>query len=247
METCCESLIKYFMIICNCVFALIGALLIGFGAYAQIEAKDYLNFLGDNYVNTPIFIIILGKIIIIIDCLLFYDYVSSSGAVIFVISFFGCCGACNENKCMMYFYGFLLFCVLIAQIGSGIAAFALKGDLQDEIKKNMEEGLKYYDTPNNEPFTTTWDLVQKNVECCGVENYKDWETRYNSSTTVPDSCCISGQVEGCGVDYKKDQIFQDGCFTKFSDTFKDNLNIVGGKLLHIHQIQVSFPLSFLVI
>ena len=62
METCCESLVKYFMIIVNIIFALIGAVLIGFGAYAQIEAKDYLNFLGDNYVNTPIFIIILGMI-----------------------------------------------------------------------------------------------------------------------------------------------------------------------------------------
>ena len=62
METCCESLVKYFMIICNIIFALIGAVLIGFGAYAQIEAKDYLNFLGNNYVNTPIFIIILGKL-----------------------------------------------------------------------------------------------------------------------------------------------------------------------------------------
>ena len=61
METCCESLVKYFMIICNIIFALIGAVLIGFGAYAQLEAKDYLNFLGDNYVNTPIFIIILGN------------------------------------------------------------------------------------------------------------------------------------------------------------------------------------------
>ena len=61
METCCESLVKYFMIISNIIFALIGTVLIGFGAYAQIEAKEYLNFLGDNYVNTPIFIIILGR------------------------------------------------------------------------------------------------------------------------------------------------------------------------------------------
>ena len=63
MESCCASLVKYFMVICNCLFALIGCVLIGFGAYTQIESKDYLNFLGDNYVNTPIFIIILGKFI----------------------------------------------------------------------------------------------------------------------------------------------------------------------------------------
>jgi hypothetical protein len=37
-----------------------GLLLIGVGAYIQIEAKTYLDFLADNYLNTPIFIIIAG-------------------------------------------------------------------------------------------------------------------------------------------------------------------------------------------
>lgn len=63
MENCCESIVKYFMVLCNILFALAGIILIGFGAYAQIAAKDYLNFLGDNYVNTPIFVIILGMIL----------------------------------------------------------------------------------------------------------------------------------------------------------------------------------------
>merc|ERR1711963_519838 len=131
------------MVICNCLFALIGCVLIGFGAYTQIESKDYLNFLGDNYVNTPIFIIILG-------------------GVIFVISFFGCCGACNESKCMMYTYGFLLFIILIAQIGAGIAAFALKGDLENAIETNMKTGMENYN--NHEGVKDTWDLIQSNFK-----------------------------------------------------------------------------------
>jgi hypothetical protein len=31
------------------------------GAYIQINSKTYLDFLADNYLNTPIFIIIAGK------------------------------------------------------------------------------------------------------------------------------------------------------------------------------------------
>ena len=38
-----------------------GLLLIGVGAYIQINAKTYLDFLADNYLNTPIFIIIAGR------------------------------------------------------------------------------------------------------------------------------------------------------------------------------------------
>ena len=42
--------------------------------------------------------------------------VHCSGAIIFIISFFGCCGASKESKCMMYTYGFFLFLILIAQV-----------------------------------------------------------------------------------------------------------------------------------
>jgi len=220
MESCCASLVKYFMFICNILFALVGCILIGFGAYTQLESKDYLNFLGDNYVNTPIFIIILG-------------------GVIFVISFFGCCGAYNENKCMMYTYGFLLFIILIAQIGAGIAAFALKGDLETEIKENMEHGLPYY--RNSTEFATTWDLVQKNLHCCGVENYTDWDGIING-TAVPDSCCIGGQEEKCGGEYNPDKpeedIYTEGCFSVFSQEFKDNLNIVGAVAVGVAVVEL---------
>ncbi len=44
----------------NLFFVIAGLLLIGVGAYIQIEAKTYLDFLADNYLNTPIFIIIAG-------------------------------------------------------------------------------------------------------------------------------------------------------------------------------------------
>ena len=39
----------------------VGLGLIGLGAYIQISAKSYLDFLSDNYLNTPILIIILGQ------------------------------------------------------------------------------------------------------------------------------------------------------------------------------------------
>merc|ERR1712098_910156 len=160
---------------------------IGFGAYVQIEAKDYLDFLGTNYVNTPIFVIILG-------------------GVIFFISLFGCCGAYNENKCMMYTYGFCLFFILIAQIGAGIAAFALKGDLRDNIDGNLRNGLAHYKDENI--YRNAWDLVQNNFDCCGVENKTDWYGVLDgaSNFTIPDS----------------------GCLDSFSDLFVDNIGIVGG-------------------
>eukprot|EP00092_Neocalanus_flemingeri_P017997 GFUD01019476.1.p1 GENE.GFUD01019476.1~~GFUD01019476.1.p1 ORF type:complete len:242 (-),score=46.93 GFUD01019476.1:96-821(-) len=210
MESFCESIVKYFMVLCNSLFAFAGVVLIGVGAYAQIAAKDYLNFLGDNYVNTPIFIIILG-------------------VVVFAIAFFGCYGAGKENKCLIYTYTTLLVIILIAQIGAAIAAFVLKGDLKMEITKNMEKSIKNYNVEGFEGVTLTWDLVQKNLKCCGVENFEDWKNvTHFSDGGVPDSCCIAGQVEGCGkAPVDPANLFSDGCFTLFSDQFVSNLSIVG--------------------
>lgn len=217
MENCCESIVKYFMVLCNILFALAGMALIGFGAYAQIAAKNYLNFLGDNYVNTPIFIIILG-------------------GVIFAIALFGCCGAWQEKKWLIYTYCALLFIILIAQVAAGIAAFVLKGDLKTEITKNMENGLDNYGEEGYGGVTTTWDLVQKELKCCGVVNYKDWKNvTMFADGGVPDSCCKGGQVEDCGKgpNVAPETIYNNGCFSLFSDEFNSNLSIVGAVALGI--------------
>jgi len=215
MENCCESIVKYFMVLCNILFALAGIILIGFGAYAQIAAKDYLNFLGDNYVNTPIFIIILG-------------------GVIFAIALFGCCGAWKENRCLIYTYGTILFFILIAQIAAGIAAFALRGPLESEITKNMEKGQLNYGVQGYEGVTTTWDLVQINLHCCGVNSFADWVNVTHMEGAVPDSCCKGGQKEGCGkAGFQEDDIYTEGCYKLFSDEFNGNLLIVGAVALGI--------------
>jgi hypothetical protein len=38
-----------------------GVILMGVGAYVQVGARNYLNFLSETYLNTPIFIIIAGE------------------------------------------------------------------------------------------------------------------------------------------------------------------------------------------
>jgi len=214
MDGCCESLVKYFMVLCNILFALAGCFLIGVGAYTQIEAKDYLNFLGNNYVNTPIFIIIVG-------------------AVIFLVSFFGCCGAWKENKCLTYVYALVLALIILAQIGGAIAAFVLKGDVETAISNNMNKGMQNYGKDSFEGVTHTWDIVQHEYQCCGVSNSSDWVGQDGfTQGQAPDSCCKPDPVENCGKDGQH-EFFPEGCFAKFKGDFVDNLGIVGGVALGI--------------
>eukprot|EP00088_Acartia_fossae_P048720 TRINITY_DN5320_c0_g1_i2.p1 TRINITY_DN5320_c0_g1~~TRINITY_DN5320_c0_g1_i2.p1 ORF type:complete len:236 (+),score=49.67 TRINITY_DN5320_c0_g1_i2:60-767(+) len=203
---CCASIAKYLIFFINFLFALVGLLLIGLGAYIQLSAKEYLDFLSDNYLNTPIFIIIVG-------------------VVIFVVAFFGCCGAWNESACMIYTYAFFLVVILIAQIGAGIAAFVLKGELKGVIKNKMIDGMDNYGVEGYEGVTNAWDVIQGDLDCCGVSNYTDWK---NHGKPLPDSCCKVDK-KGCASEPGwEDNINTNGCFSKFEDTFVGNLGIVGG-------------------
>jgi len=208
------------MVFWNLLFFLAGCVLIGFGAWSQLEAKDYLNFLGDNYVNTPIFIIIVG-------------------GVIFVVAFFGCCGAWKESRCLIYTYAVFLAIILVAQLGAGIAAYMLKGDLNTEVSKKMNSGMEHYQQEGFEGVTDTWDIVQKNLQCCGVDAPGDWSLKRPTlfpNGTYPDSCCKGGQEAACGKDSSKPK-YDNGCFELFKSEFVDNIATIGGVALGVAALE----------
>ena len=98
---------------------------------------------------------------------------------------------------------------------------------------NNHDGIKNYGAVGFEGVTTTWDLVQNEFSCCGVQNYGDWKNvNQFADGGVPDSCCY--YYESCGkgpVDTTK--IFTLGCFSLFSDEFKSNFTIIGAIALGI--------------
>jgi CD63 antigen len=205
---CCETFAKYIIILFNVVFVLTGLFLIGVGAYVQIDAKEYISFLGSSYLNTPIILIVVG-------------------AVIFIIAFLGCCGAIKENKCMLYTYSTLLVLILLVEIGVGIAAFVLKGELKDVVTKHMNEGIA------NTNDTSSWDRVQETFKCCGVDDKDDWK---KAGKLYPDSCCEVKSV-GCGKDDSKPK-FERGCLEQFETWFQELIVIIGVVALAFAVVQL---------
>jgi len=209
------------MIVANLIFLIAGFILIGLGAYTQIQAKDYLNFLGDDYTNTPVFIMVVGGAILLIAALGFF-------------------GACKESKCIIYTYAVVLVIIVIAQFGAGIAAFVLKGDVETVIEKKMKEGMDNYGKEESKGVSDTWDLVQSNYHCCGVTNSSDWATALPAqfqAGQAPDSCCQGGIVEECGKTTGTN-FYPDGCFEKFKEDFVGNIGIVGGAAFGIAVCEV---------
>merc|ERR1712110_535399 len=214
--TSCDKITRNFLLVLNLAFAVLGLVLIALGFFFHVDAIGILDFLGVDHANPPIFIIILG-------------------AIIFVVAFFGCCGAIKHNKCMLWTYSFLLLLLLIAQIATVIAVYHWAGSLSPAIKTNMQEAMKNYGALDHHGVDFTWDNVQTGLQCCGVNTWTDWQnvtTRGLQTEAVPDSCCRNRQ-EGCGKNATEANVYNQGCYDTFSRTLTDNINYIGGTGLSV--------------
>jgi len=208
--------IKYLLFVFNLLFALSGLLLIITGGVVQGAYSGYLDFLGDEFFNTPVFLIIVG-------------------CIIFFVAFFGCCGAIKENSCMTLTFAILLGVIFLMEIGAGIAAYKLKGKINGMIEVNMEKGMVNYGQEGHEGVTQTWDIVQRELRCCGTQEFRDWSnTTYAEKSNVPDSCCLS-DISGCGNNILTEndnnaamKIHTTGCFDIFSQQIRGNIAVVSG-------------------
>ena len=63
-----------------------------------------------------------------------YIFITVS-AVVVIVSFFGCCGAWKESKCMLATYFTFILILFILLLTGGILAYS--GDLKENIKKPL--------------------------------------------------------------------------------------------------------------
>jgi len=227
MANCCDSMLKYIVFLFNFCFFITGCLLIGFGAYVQIEMKSYFDFLGTPYLNSSIIFIIIG-------------------CVILVVAFFGCCGACTENACMLYTYATLMALILLVEIGLAVTIYVFKGDARKFVSDAMQKGMENYGSDDQyKGVHETWDAIQADFDCCGVESYADWrKVAFGKGGNAPDSCCRTF-TEGCGKDVlnmdnatASAHIYTDGCFAKFESMIMGNVAAVAGVGVGVAVFQV---------
>lgn len=209
-------MIRYIVFLFNFVFFLTSIALIGIGAYIQIHMRQYLDFLSNTYLNTSIILIIIG-------------------GVMLIVTFFGCCGACTENPCMMYTYGTMLTLILLSLIGVAITIYVFKDDVREVIQKGMSDGMQNYKQDSHDGVTETWDIMQSDFKCCGVATYKDWNTTpFGQGKNVPDTCCKT-ITDGCGNNQggkpeseAANTIYTQGCFAAFEEEIKGNVGAAAG-------------------
>ncbi|KAK3895503.1 hypothetical protein Pcinc_000784 [Petrolisthes cinctipes] len=194
------------------------------GSVIEAHYRSYLDFISSSYLSASS--VLIGV-----------------GVLIFVVGFFGCCGAIKENHCMIVTFAVLLCMIFVLQLGVGVASYILRTEVEDFLHTNMLSSMHNYNTSHPGVYKT-WNVIQHEHACCGTDHYLDWQgTTFGESVNgVPDACCKENTL-GCGSnmfkpDAELDNINQGGCFEKLKGDVEENITILGSVAIGIGFVQL---------
>ncbi|XP_054263745.1 CD151 antigen-like [Macrosteles quadrilineatus] len=121
------------------------------------------------------------------------------GLILTALSVLGCWAAHLDNYCVLSFYLFSLLLLLVGESVVGVLALLCPQYLGLTLDREMlqDNWQRTYGVPGREQYTAAIDLVQTQLQCCGVESGNDftaswWRLRElaPASLVVPLSCCV---------------------------------------------------------
>ncbi|KAK7864770.1 hypothetical protein R5R35_012266 [Gryllus longicercus] len=210
--------IKYLLFIFNLLFVISGIVIISVGAVVQATYHKYEPILDDSFFSVPALLI-------------------ATGSIILIISFFGCCGAVKENHCMTITFSVLLVLIFILELAAGIAGYVLRNRAEDVLQTHLMETMNQY--VENTEYTTLWDGMQREFECCGVKNASDWNVVFHNES-LPTSCCfgLPGSVGGMNcTSTDVNNVHSEGCLVKMGEFITNNAVALGGVGIGIAVVQ----------
>lgn len=187
-------LIKYLLCAVNALFVLTGAMIVSVGTTIYAVYDDFSRFLDSSYFSPATLLIVVGSFV-------------------FVIAFFGCCGAIKESTCMVLVFAVSLSLVLIMELGAAIAAYALQDGIKDLLAERINSTMHEYDS--NLEAKTSLDFLQSRLGCCGYDSSHDWDGIWHHNTNgmkVPDSCLDDGLIYASGCIVRLSLIVQRSAF-----------------------------------
>ncbi|XP_078545310.1 CD63 antigen isoform X2 [Lissotriton helveticus] len=203
--------VKYLVFIFNFLFWIAGIALIGLGIYVQVALNKTIVIQNASSSGAPIVLIIVG-------------------AVIFVVSFFGCCGAWKENYCMVTTFAVILTLIFLVEVAAAIAGYIFK----DKFKAVIDEGFRksMADYSSNNDTRLALDTIQQDFKCCGANATTDWKNyKPFENGSLPDSCCVTEKPH-CGTEPTSAK-FTDGCVAGIKAWLEKNLKVIAGVAIGI--------------
>uniref|UniRef100_A0A183CBB0 Tetraspanin n=1 Tax=Globodera pallida TaxID=36090 RepID=A0A183CBB0_GLOPA len=162
------------------------------------------------------------------------------GAMILIISFIGCVSVWLKSKSLMISFFCFVSLLFLIQCMTGVMGFMYEGVVKERAKITLLHTINdtyYGDNPKATLLWNTWNQMQIELKCCGVDNFTDWffYPRWKGRRFVPDSCCelskfkvLANSSLNCGKSTESYPfLYLRGCAEPFTDWLLQHLRIVG--------------------
>lgn len=219
------NLVKYLLFLFNFLFVITGITIMAIGLTVQGAYHNFREILDPQFFSVPTFLVVIGSFI-------------------FVIAFFGCCGAYKENYCMTLTFSILLVFIFILELAAGISGYVLRNDTYSLVSSTLQSSMGKYGGNTSNEITYIWDEIQVDFDCCGVHNSSDWgktNQQLFNETFLPMSCCRTtpgaiGAVH-CVDPIHPETLRKTGCVTSFGNFIKAHAVSLGAAGIAIAVIQ----------
>ncbi|XP_003967481.1 tetraspanin-3 [Takifugu rubripes] len=197
MGKCGITMSKTVLVFLNMIFWAAAGILCYIGAYVFITYDDYDHFFEDVYTFIPA-VTIIGV-----------------GALLFIIGLIGCCATVRESCCGLTTFVVLLLLVFVTEVAVVVLGYVYRAKVEDEVNSSIKKVFDEYNGVNSNAQSRAIDYVQRQLQCCGIHNYSDWQYTHwyeeSKNNSVPISCCkyIVGSCTG-SLTHPED-LFQEGC------------------------------------
>ncbi|KAF3705188.1 Tetraspanin-7 [Channa argus] len=240
---CCRPvgvmhLLRLCLLAFSCLFWAAGLAIFSLGVWAQISLADYMTLSANRYPSAPIILL-------------------STGAAVTAWGFLGCLGVAANLPCILRAYGFFQLAALIAGLAAGLCGLFYREDIAGGFRSGLQRAVAGY--TEDEGRANALDSLQRALECCGAEGWRDWltsdwaiqhmtflPTENGTSVSLPDSCCV--RRKGCknrpllsddSEEVPAAGIHPHGCFLKVFSLVNDNVFHIAATVLGLAFTQIG--------
>ncbi|XP_054463292.1 tetraspanin-10 [Anoplopoma fimbria] len=223
-----DYFLKYFLIITNLVFTVLGLVVLFLGMWGLISKQSFAQEKIGSIGTDPMLIFL------------------TLGFVLTLLCLSGCVGALRENCTLLKLFSAAVLVLITAQVLIAIVAYSLQDQVGSYLRSGILAAMVRYQDDLDLRFIT--DEIQSNLQCCGADNYRDWELNiyYNCSAPgvlacgVPATCCVDPLENGtvwnsqCGLGAQlldefsaQSVIFLGGCLGEISRWIQQHEGLIG--------------------
>ncbi|XP_037293591.1 23 kDa integral membrane protein-like [Manduca sexta] len=148
------------------------------------------------------------------------------GGIVFVVAFFGCCGAIRESNCMLVTYSIFMLVLMVLKLTLAVLIFVKLDDVVQEIPRWLNEVF------NRDPIG--FHEIERTFQCCGPAGPVSY-----LNLKLPDTCCASPP---CNIVSSDNFSGCNGILQDFFNTFGLVIGVVAIVVVAIELVAVVFGL-----